>query len=71
MKLRPDLKFWGGTQVWVIPVAEHGHAISVSHSSADETYTLRWMDDHTIIFDRIAEVEFFKHARIWKAPVPH
>lgn len=70
MKLRPDLNFWGGTQVWVVPVAEQAQPISVTQTSPDETCSLRWLDDRTLVFDRIAEVGFYKQARIWKAQVP-
>ncbi len=71
MKLRPDLKFWGRTQIWVVPTAEQAQPISVTQSSPDETYSLRWLDDRSLVFDRIAEVDFYKQARIWKAQVPH
>jgi len=28
------------------------------------------IDDHTLVFDRVADVLFYKRARIWKADVP-
>jgi hypothetical protein len=42
----------------------------VTQKSVDETYDLRWLDDHTLLFDRVADVVFYKQSRIWKADVP-
>ena len=69
MKLRSDLKFWGGTQIWVIPVAEQAHAVPITKISPDETFSLQWLNDEFLVFDRVAEVEFFRQARIWKTQI--
>src|SRR5215469_5447650 len=47
-KMRPDLMFWGGTGIWVVPVSGHPAPRSVTEKSSDETYDLRWLDDHSV-----------------------
>ena len=69
-KLRPDLQFWGGTRVWVVDASGHQKPRLVTSKSLDETYGLRWLDNHTVVFDRLADVLFYEQARIWKADVP-
>jgi Tol biopolymer transport system component len=68
-KMRPDLQFWGGTRIWVVPVSGHPEPRPVTEKASDETYDLRWVDDHVLVFDRVADVLFYKQARIWKAEV--
>lgn len=69
-KERPDLQFWGGTRVWVVSLTGKPEPRPVTLKSLDETYDLRWLDDHTLIFDRVADVRFYRKSRIWKADVP-
>lgn len=69
-KERPDLQFWGGTRVWVVSVSGKPEPRPVTLKSLDETYDLGWLDDHTLVFDRVADVVFYKQSRIWKADVP-
>jgi hypothetical protein len=69
-KERPDLQFWGGTQVWVFPL-DRPQPRPVTSKSPDETYDLRWLGDHTLVFDRVADVRFYKQSRIWKVDVTH
>jgi hypothetical protein len=66
---RPDLQFWGGTRVWVVLLGGKPEPHAVTQRSLDETYDLRWLDDHTLVFDRVADVLFYKQSRIWKAGV--
>jgi Tol biopolymer transport system component len=68
--VRPDLQFWGGTRVWIISLGGKMEPRPVTQKSVDETYDLRWLDDHTLLFDRVADVVFYKQSRIWKADVP-
>jgi hypothetical protein len=68
-KMRPDLQFWGGTRIWVVPVGEHPKPRPVTEKSSEETYDVRWVNDHVLVFDRVADVLFYKQARIWKAEV--
>lgn len=68
-KGRPDLQFWGGTRVWFVALSEKPEPHPVTRKSLDETYGLRWLDDHVLVFDRVADVLFYKPARIWKAEV--
>jgi len=42
----------------------------VTQKNLDETYDLRWLDDYTLVLDRVADVLFSKQSRIWKAEVP-
>jgi Tol biopolymer transport system component len=69
-KERPDLQFWGGTRVWVVSLIGKPEPRPVTLKSLDETYDLRWLDDHTLVFDRVADLLFYKQSRIWKAEVP-
>ena len=69
-KVRRDLQFWGGTQIWIVPLRGKMEPRPVTQKSVDETYDLRWLDDHTLVFDRVADVMFYKQSRIWKAEVP-
>jgi hypothetical protein len=69
-KVRPDLRFWGGTQIWIVPLRGEMEPRPATQKSVDETYDLRWLGDHTLIFDRVADVPFYKQTRIWKAGVP-
>jgi hypothetical protein len=36
----------------------------------DETYDLRWLGDHALVFDRVADDLFLNKSRIWKVDVP-
>lgn len=69
MKVRPDLKFWGGSQIWIIPVAANSEAHSVTQKNEDTTLDLRWLNNHELVFDRIADEDFYKKARLWKVNI--
>jgi len=66
---RPDLQFWGGTCIWVISLIGKPEPRPVTSQSLDETYDLRWLGDHALVFDRFADVPLYMHARIWKVGV--
>ena len=66
-KLRPDLQFWGGTRIWVASISGKSEPWPVTMKNLDEIYDLRWLDDHTLVFDRVADVAFYSQSRIWKA----
>jgi hypothetical protein len=68
MKGRPDLSFWGGSSIWVVP-SGGGKAVPISKPSDDETYDLRWLSNTSVVFDRVGEGLFNEGARIWIAPV--
>ncbi len=68
-KERPDLQFWGGTQVWVVSPSGKPEPRAVTQKSPDETYDLRWLDEHALVYDRVADVPLFKHSRIWRVDV--
>ena len=68
MKMRPDLSFWGGTSIWVVPTGG-GKAIAITKPSDAKTYGLRWLSNTSLIFDRIGEGLFNSGARIWTVPI--
>ena len=70
MKQRPDLKFWGGSTIWVIPVAPNSMARPVTRKDRDTTYSLHWLGGHQLVFDRVADEMFYGKARLWKVDVP-
>ena len=69
MKVRPDLQFWGGTTIWVVPAYAGSTAHPVTQKNQDEVYDLKWRGNDSLVFDRVADEVFYKHARIWKAAV--
>lgn len=69
-KIRPDLQFWGGTTIWMVSATPGSTPRPATEKNQDEVYDLKWLNDDTLVFDRIADVDWFKHARIWKAAVP-
>jgi hypothetical protein len=68
-KLRPDLKFWGGTAIWTIAVDGKGEPERVTSANQDTTYDLKWLGNDRLVFDRIADEIFFAHARLWTVTV--
>ena len=68
-KERPDLQFWGGTRVWVASLIDKRDPRALTQKSVDETYDLRWANDHMLVFDRVADVVSYQQSRIWKAEV--
>jgi Tol biopolymer transport system component len=69
-KERADLMFWGGTRVWVVSLIGKPEPRPITQKSVDETYDLRWLDERTLLFDRVADVVFYKQSRIWRVEVP-
>jgi hypothetical protein len=70
MRIRPDLQFWGGTMIWVVSISSSGTARAVTQKNTDEVYDLKWLGNDNLVFDRVADEVFYRHARIWKASVP-
>lgn len=70
MKLRPDLNFWGGTIIWILPLAQGATPFAVTHKNSDTTLDLRWLDNSALVFDRFEDEGFPVHPRIWKVPIP-
>lgn len=68
-KGRPDLTFWGGATLWVVG-REDQKRERVTVPTEDTTFGLRWLNASTLIFDRISDNTFYRHARIWTATVP-
>jgi hypothetical protein len=68
-KVRPDLQLWGGTRVWVISLTGKPEPHPVTSRSPDETYDLRWLGDHELLFDRVADVPLFRQSGIWKVGI--
>jgi hypothetical protein len=69
MKARPDLPYWGGTTLWVVPVSAAAKPRALTVKNQDEVYDLKWLNDGSLVFDRIADELFYARARIWKVSV--
>ena len=67
---RPDLQYWGGTTILVVPVSARTKPRALTVKNQDEVYDLKWLNDDTLVFDRIADELFYARARIWKVSVP-
>jgi WD40-like Beta Propeller Repeat len=63
-------QFWGGSTIWAISTKPGSKPRVVSRKSDDATYDLNWLNNNTIVFDRLADEVFYRRARIWKANVP-
>jgi hypothetical protein len=70
MRTRPDLQFWGGTTIWVVPALAGSTPRAVTQKSQDEVYDLKWINNGAVVFDRVADEVFYEQARVWKAAVP-
>jgi WD40-like Beta Propeller Repeat len=69
-RLRPDLQFWGGTTIFVVSTSTGARARPITEKNQDEVYDLKWLGNDTLLFDRVADEVFYRHARIWKVAVP-
>jgi hypothetical protein len=69
MKDRPDLKFFGGTIIWIVSTSGHRKAQRITESNQDTTFSLRWLNNRQLIFDRIADERFYAKTRLWKVDV--
>jgi Tol biopolymer transport system component len=69
-KVNSTHQFWGNTTMWVISTAPKSSPRAVTQKSDDETYDLNWLNNNTVVFDRVANEVFYQRARIWKANVP-
>jgi hypothetical protein len=63
------MQFWGGTRIWLASTNGKPEPDPVTQKSLDETYDLPWLDDYTVVFDRVADGVFYEQARIWRARV--
>jgi hypothetical protein len=66
---RQDLKFWGGSTLWVISTARGTRAYPVTEKNQDTTYCLRWLNRDELVFDRMADENLYRKSRIWKARI--
>ncbi|HEV3220655.1 MAG TPA: hypothetical protein VGZ48_12845 [Candidatus Acidoferrales bacterium] len=69
MKIRPDLQFWGGTTIWVISTAAGAKPVAVTQKNPARTYDVKWLNDDSLLFDRVDDVSFFQSSHIWKVRV--
>jgi len=67
-KARPDLNFWGGSSILVVP-SGGGEPVTITKPSDEETFDLRWLPDNSLVFDRIGEGLFNEGARIWTVSI--
>lgn len=63
---RTDLKFWGGTIIWILPLVSGGEPYAVTEKNSATTYDLRWLGNESLVFDRLIDEVFPRHASIWK-----
>jgi len=70
MRANASAQFWGGSTIWVISTKPGSRPRAASQKSDDATYDLNWLNNDTIVFDRVADEVFYQRARIWKAKVP-
>ncbi|MEJ7591155.1 MAG: hypothetical protein WKF77_06370 [Planctomycetaceae bacterium] len=69
----PNPNFWGDARVWVVSVEQPGNPKPVTREDPDTIYTLRWLNDEEVIFDRLKDrplTSHYSHARLWRADVP-
>jgi Tol biopolymer transport system component len=69
MKVRHDLTFWGGATLWTLSTDGSGKPQRITSSRGDTTYDLKWVGNDRIVFDRIAEDQFYSSAGLWMVPV--
>jgi hypothetical protein len=69
-KANASAQFWGNTTVWAISTVPKSLPRAVTQKSEDATYDLNWLNNNTVVFDRIADEVFYQRTRIWKANVP-
>jgi len=68
-KTRPDLQFWGDSIIWVLPLAPEGNPTAVTEKNPATTYDLRWMGNHSLVFDRFDDEVFHRHPRMLRVSV--
>jgi len=69
-QVRPDLQFWGGTTILVVPISAGSKPLTITVKHPDEVYDLKWLNNGALVFDRVADEMFYQHASIWRAAVP-
>jgi hypothetical protein len=68
-KTRPDLQFWGDSIIWVMPFAPEGKPTAVTEKNPATTYDLRWIGNHSLVFDRFDDEVFPTHPRMLRVSV--
>jgi hypothetical protein len=66
---RPDLQFWGDSIIWVMPLAPEGKPTAVTKRNPATTYDLRWIGNHSLVFDRFDDEDFPTHPRMLRVSV--
>lgn len=70
-KTRPDLQFYGGTILWVVPSRPNSTAKAVTKKNPETTLTLHWLGNSKLLFDRVSDdIAFSATHRLWTADVP-
>ena len=68
-KVNAQVTLWRDATVWVVPVLG-GKARAVSEPSPQTIYTLRWLNNDEIVFDRSPADDWqFLNVRLWKVNV--
>jgi hypothetical protein len=68
-KTRPDLQFWGGSIIWVLPLGPEGKPTAVTEKNSATTYDLRWIGNYSLVFDRFDDEVFQTHPRMLRVSV--
>lgn len=66
-KIRRDLDFFGDTIIWVIDSDGKIKPQAITYKNENETYSLHWINNQEVVFDRIADEISYKKAQLWKA----
>lgn len=66
---RSDLQFWGGSIIWILPLAPEGKSTAITQKNPATTYDLRWIGNHALVFDRFDDEVFPKSPRMWRVSV--
>lgn len=61
-----NLTFWGNSTVWVVQSASPTPAIPVSEKNPATIYCLNWLNDNTLVLDRVSDEPFSIRAKIAK-----
>jgi hypothetical protein len=69
VKDRPDIQFWGGTTIWIVSTSQGAEPLAVTQKNPARTYDMKWLNNETLLFDRVNDVSFFQSSHIWKVRV--
>ena len=65
-KVRTDLTFWGNTTVFVARTAPPWRSVAITEKNPDTIYSLNWLNQGALVFDRLADEALSMQARVSK-----